>query len=62
MSARIRVVTEQSALGGSWLARVKVGETTVGLVEGATRKAAKAEGKKLAEEPGLVDDGDGVSL
>lgn len=55
--ARVRIETEESALGGTWLARVKVGHTTVGLVEGDTRKSAKAEGKKLAEELGLIDDG-----
>lgn len=57
MSAAVRIVTEESALGGSWRGLVKVGHTTVGLVEGATRKAAKAEAKKLAEELGLIDDG-----
>ncbi len=59
MSARVRIETEKSALDESWRARVKIGETTVGLVEGATRKAAKAEAKKLAEELGLIDDGVG---
>jgi len=53
----VRIQVEESALGGTWRARVKVGHTVVGIVEAATRKAAKAEGKKFAEELGLIDDG-----